>query len=130
MNLFTFSKHFKHVDIYLYDGKYWIGFRMGSDGVTYAVSGFTSGMDLINKALKIPEAEALIAVDIFHRAYFGWQGITIPMCNELARALSGLDIGFTWNPGHLYRKLLKYDGERNYEIFYQWRRDDGFFWWG
>lgn len=125
MNLFTFSRHFKHVDVYIFDGSQWTGFRMASDGITYAVSGFENGRDLLIEAKKLEHVEAILGVDLAERAHFGWSGLTIPMCNELCRALTGIDVGFTWSPRHLYNKLLKYDQKRNFEIFYRWRRDNG-----
>lgn len=125
MNLFTFSKYFKHVDIYTYEKGEWIGIRMGSEGITFAIAGYKHGIDILNEVQKIETIEAVIGAEIDERAYFGWQGITIPMCNELARAVTGIDIAFTWSPRHMYNKLLKYDRQSNYEIFYHWRRNNG-----
>lgn len=98
---------------------------MSSNGITYAFSGFDNGLDLIAEAKKLSDVEAIVGVDLAERAHFRWTGLSIPMCNEFARALIGLDIGMTWNPRHLYKKLLKYDQKRNFEIFYHWRLGDG-----
>lgn len=125
MNLFTFSRHFKHVDIYMFDGSCWTGFRLDRYGITYAISYIGHGNAIIDQAREVSNIEAVIALDIDHRATFRWTGITIPMCNELARMIAGVDISFTWSPRHLYRKLLKYDQKRNFKIFYHWRRSNG-----
>lgn len=120
MNLFTFSRKFKHVDAYTFNGKQWIGFRMSSDGITYTISE-GEGRNLVEEAKKLPDVEAIIGVQIDKRAHFPWRPLTIPMCNEFARLISGVDTGASWNPRHLYNKLLKYNGRRNFEIFYRWR---------
>ena len=129
MNLFTFSRDFKHVDVYIYNVQFnmWIGFRTGRDGITYSLSNIEDSSKLINKLSEIKEINHIIGVQIRYRAYFPWIPLTIPMCNEFARMITGINVGFTWNPCNLYNKLLKYDGKRNYDIFFTWRREDGVF---
>jgi hypothetical protein len=124
MNLFTFSKSFKHVDIYVKQ-KEWIGFRMTRNGIEFAMSGYENGRYIVNGAIEQPNVEAILCLDIHGRAEYPWIPLTIPMCNEFSRYLSGVDISFSWNPRNLYNKLLKYDHKRNYEIFFQWRRSHG-----
>ena len=125
MNLFTFSKHFKHVDVYANNGTGWVGFRLSSSGLTYAMTGQISGDDLTRLACEAHTAEAVIVADVGEPAKFKWCPLTIPMCNEFARLISGVNIGFSWSPRHLYNKLLRYDQTRNYEIIYKWRRSNG-----
>ena len=125
MNLFTFSKYFKHVDIYIYEKGEWIGIRMGSEGITFAISGYQGAQQIIDAARELNNIEAIMGVEMKERTTFCWQPITIPMCNEIARAVTGIDTGFTWSPRHLYNKLLKYDGITNFEVFYHWRRENG-----
>lgn len=125
LNALSFSKYFKHVDLYTFDGKEWIGFRFGTGGMIYTFTGYTEVRDLIDSAQLVESNEALIAVDIENGCKFPWRPLTIPMCNEFARYIAKVDIGFTWNPRNLYNKLLKYDQETNFEVFYLWRRDHG-----
>lgn len=42
------------------------------------------------------------------------------MCQTAAKLLTGVDIGWVFNPAHLYHKLKKFDGKKNYIIDYQW----------
>ncbi|MDQ8039629.1 MAG: hypothetical protein REH83_04410 [Rickettsiella sp.] len=40
----------------------------------------------------------------------------------MCRYFSGVDVGWTFNPKHLYKELLKYKDQRNYELLAHWRR--------
>lgn len=119
---FTFSKHFRHLDTYTYRGDSWVVFRFGSPGIEYAISHFHDGAEIINELTKIPSLIRIVAVNIDKRAQFRWTPLWGRTCNELARYLTGLDIGLTYSPRHFYSKLLKYDLKRNYQILTIWRR--------
>ncbi|MBX4189675.1 hypothetical protein KW791_00035 [Candidatus Parcubacteria bacterium] len=80
------------------------------------------GVALIRGLKVIKELIAMVTVWIDKRARFPWKPWWVRSCNEFDRYVSGIDVGFTFNPRHLYAKLLKYDKVRNYEILQQWRR--------
>ena len=63
----------------------------------------------------------MIVIDIEEKAEIAWKPFIVRSCNEIDRYISGVDVGFTFNPKHLYNKLLKYD-DSNYQILYEWRR--------
>jgi hypothetical protein len=125
LNFMAFSRRFKHVDLYTYDGKQWIGFRFGTDGMTYAFTGHSCLTDLAEQAKQLKETEALVALEVEKGCKFPWRPLSVPICNEFARFIAKIDVGFTWNPRHLYNKLIKYDQLTNFEVFYSWRRPDG-----
>lgn len=80
----------------------------------------------INKLTRIPSLTALICVYVEQKVISKiWSPLMIRSCNEVLRPLSSVDIGFTFNPYHLYTKLLKYQYSRNYEILRHWRRASG-----
>lgn len=119
---YAFSKHFRHLDTYVYSGDRWVLFRFGSAGIEYAISKFKTGAEIITKLSKIPSMFRIIALNIDKRSKFQWRPLWGRTCNELARYLTAIDIGTTYSPRHFYSKLLKYDNKRNYQILTIWRR--------
>ncbi len=80
----------------------------------------------VNKNLeaikKSPALSAFIAVMVKEKKKvkewpFKWYA-----CNEVCRYFSGVDVGWTFNPKHLYQKLLQYKDKTNYELLTHWRR--------
>ena len=69
----------------------------------------------------IQSLTAMIVVSVGQRASIKWKPYLVRSCNELDRYISGVDVGFTFNPKHLYNKLIKYD-HTNYDILYRWVR--------
>lgn len=121
----AFSKEFRHCNIITYDGEAWVNVEFDSTGLLTKVLDVPSGNALIRGLKSIKMLTAMIVVDIGERKKVLWKPLWGRSCNELDRYVSGVDIGLTFNPIHLYRKLLRYDGKRNYEILYAWRRHDG-----
>lgn len=122
----AFSKEFKHCNIITFDGAYWLVTEFDLNGIhTRGVKVFSSA-SLLRGLKYIDSLVAMIAVQVGERAQFKWKPYLVRSCNELDRYIAGIDIGFTFNPKHLYNKLLKHDGT-NYEILYQWRRENGIF---
>jgi hypothetical protein len=117
------SKYFRHVDVYTHTGDYWVVHRFGNHGIEYFISKFTNGADVLAHTVTIPAIVRVVAVDIETRATFRWVPLWGRTCNELARYLTGVNIGVTYSPRHLYSKLLRYDHRRNYTILTVWRRN-------
>ena len=120
----AFSKDLVHSNIIIEDGS-------GSTMIMFEMDGIR--LKRFNEVmyeklfLKLPKANfisATIRANIDQRKRFKWFPWWARTCNEVCRYASGIDIGFTFNPRHLYNKLLKYDGKRNYIIVSQWRRMD------
>lgn len=121
----SFSQEFKHCNIITFDGSDWIMLDFDRTGLLTRKIKCTSGDKLINSLHIIKDVTAVISVNIEKRKKIMWKPFWVRSCNEICRYASGIDIGFTFNPVHLYRKLLKYRYIRNYEILSSWRRKDG-----
>jgi len=117
----AFSKVFKHCNIITYDGDIWIATEFDSFGIHNRNIHALSSRSLIRGLKYIDSLIAMIVVEIKERAAIRWKPYLVRSCNELDRYLSGVNIGFTFNPRHLYNKLMKCNG-RNYEILYDWSR--------
>lgn len=130
----SLSKTIKHVNCVTTDEE-----GLGSIFMDFDRQGFltrsiksNSAQRLIEGLKKNQHVEAIIAVAISEKAKHRWFPFLVRSCNEIVRYATGVDVGFTFNPVHLYYKLLKYSHSRNYEILSQWRRDYGIherWWW-
>ena len=117
----AFSKVFKHCNIITFDGDAWIATELDLQGIQIRRIQVHSSSSLIRGLKYIDSLVALIVLEVFDRAKVKWKPYIVRSCNELDRYISGVNVGFTFNPKHLYNKLLKHDGA-NYEILYHWRR--------
>lgn len=82
-------------------------------------------VDIIDILERAPQVVQSLYLHIDRPTSREWFPLTVQSCNEFARFLTGVDIGFTINPLHLYKKLLKYDRKRNYHILEQRDYTDG-----
>lgn len=122
----SFSKSMKHVNIIQFDGVLWLALSSSSDGITWKTLNLScSAQRFIEKLKIIPELSAIVVTCSLSRHHKSWCPLIIHSCNEACRYISGLNLGWTFNPRHLYNKLLKWDNRTNYEIIYHWRRDNG-----
>lgn len=122
----AFSKDLKHCNVLVKDNAHWLMLMFERDGLHMRC---IAGYDLkaITRNLpKLKHVSAIISLDIEQRKRFTWSPWWARSCNEVSRYGAGVDIGFTYNPRHLYNKLLKYNGRRNYKIISHWRRADEF----
>ncbi len=123
----AFNKNFKHCNIITYDGQSWVNVEFDATGFLTRVLDVSSGRCLIRGLKSIQSLIAMVVVDVEVRKRVRWKPYIVRSCNEIDRYVSGVDIGLTFNPIHLYKKLLRYSGKRNYTIITHWRRDDGIF---
>jgi hypothetical protein len=122
----AFSEEFKHCNIITYDGRDWIMLDFDRTGILTRKIYCKDATSLIRNLPVIKEVSAIVTVDVSNRAKTSWKPWWVRSCNEICRYGSGVDIGFTFNPIHLYRKLLKYrNRRRNYEVLSHWRRNHG-----
>jgi len=80
---------------------------------------------LIDRIKSDPTVQSIISLDIGKRSERKWFPLLINSCNEICRLVTGIDVGFTFNPKHLYKKLLMNNGISNFHIDYYWEREDG-----
>lgn len=118
----AFSDEFRHCNVITYDGRDWVMVEYLPSGIITRVIHCESGVRLVNRLQLIPEATAIMALSINPRAKVRWFPWWVRSCNEVCRYVSGVDTGFTFNPVSLYRKLIKYDGKRNFQVLSHWRR--------
>lgn len=117
----AFSKSFKHCNIITFDGDSWIVTEFDLTGIHMRKIDVLNGSSLIRGLKHIDSLIGLIVVDVAEKARIKWKPYLVRSCNELDRYIAGVDIGFTFNPKHLYNKLIKHD-KSNYEILHHWRR--------
>lgn len=117
----AFSEVFKHTNIITFDGEVWIATEFDLYGIHNQRVKAHSGPSLLRGLKYIESLTAMVAVNVNERAQHHWKPYLVRSCNELDRYISGVNIGFTFNPKHLYNKLLRNNGT-NYEILYHWRR--------
>ena len=117
----SFSKTFKHCNIITCDGKTWLVTEFDSNGIHMHSINVNKSSSLIRGLKYIDSLIGLIVVEVTKKSSIKWKPYIVRSCNELDRYISGVDIGFTFNPKHLYNKLLRFNGN-GYEILYHWRR--------
>lgn len=117
----SFSDTFKHCNIITYDGEMWICTEFDLKGIHWRKVDAVSGSSLIRGLKHISNLIAMVVVDVGCRKSICWKPFIVRSCNELDRYISGVDVGFTFNPKHLYNKLLKHN-HTNYDILYAWER--------
>jgi hypothetical protein len=117
----AFSKVFRHCNIITFDGDNWLALEFDLQGFHSRRINVYSSSSLLRGLKFISSLQALIAVDIEEKAEICWKPFIVRSCNEIDRYISGVDVGFTFNPKHLYNKLIKNSGS-NYQILYEWRR--------
>jgi hypothetical protein len=121
----SFSKEFKHCNAIVYDGTDWLMIDFDRTGFLMRKVKCKDGKSLLRNLPVVQDISAIISVSVKARAKVRWKPFLVRSCNEVCRYAAGVDIGFTFNPIHLYRKLLKYNHKRNYEVLSAWRREHG-----
>lgn len=121
----AFSDEFKHCNIITYDGEDWILLDFDRTGLLTRKIKCESGSSLVRNLHVIPKVSAIVSINVKDRIKLMWTPWWVRSCNEICRYASGADIGWTFNPVHLYKKLLKYRHSKNYEILSTWRRSWG-----
>jgi hypothetical protein len=118
---FAFNDDFKHCNVLYYEKGILVGMSETGIKLSLLKCHENSVKDIASTFKRLESLTSLIIVDIKERKKFRWFPWWVRSCNELCRYISGIDIGFTFNPVHLYNKLIKYSGKK-YEIIYAWRR--------
>ena len=121
----AFSKEFKHCNVITFDGQDWIMLDFDRTGLLTRKIYCKDGRQLIKSLPVCKDISATISVNIDQRQKVAWKPFWVRSCNEISRYATGVAIGFTFNPLHLYKKLLKFNGRRNYQLLSHWRRSYG-----
>lgn len=120
----AFSRDLQHCNVITFDGHHWINTDFDSFGIHNRVVTVNS-KSLIRHLKRLPIVTGIIFVEIKSKKHVPWKPFWVRSCNEICRYLTNVDIGFTFNPRHLWSKLIKYNN-RNYELILCWRREHGF----
>jgi hypothetical protein len=123
----AFHDDFKHCNCITFDGSDWIMLDFDHTGLLTRKIKCPNGSKLINSLSIIQDVTAVVVVNVQNRHKSSWRPFWVRSCNEVCRYATGVNIGFTFNPVQLYRKLLNYRHKRNYEVLYAWRRQHGIF---
>ncbi len=119
------NSKFLHCNIIRFDGKHFVLLEISKTGIDYRLINAKTLNKLIRNLKLIDSLIAQVCVEVEKRCDIKWFPIWMRTCNEFARYVSGIDVGLTYNPLHLYKKLMKHDAERNYKILQGWERSDG-----
>jgi len=123
----AFSKEFKHCNIITFDGQDWIMLDFDRSGFLTRKIYCQNGEQLIRSLHIIKDISAIISVNVEDRHKVRWKPYLVRSCNEICRYTAGVNVGLTFNPIHLYSKLLRLRRKRNYEVLSVWRRKHGIF---
>lgn len=118
-------KDFRHCDYLLLDGNTCTMFSFNRKGVQVGrrwASTPDEVMQAINNIDQVSAYITLVKSYDYHRRWFPFQ---LRLCQEMSRIMTGLDIPLSLTPYGLYKKLLKYDCKRNYQILTHWSATDG-----
>lgn len=120
-----FSKDLKHCNVILSDGEDWHIVDFDRTGILIKRLHMENGAAFIQRLTMLKDVSAIISVQVGKRQPVTWFPWWSRACNEVCRYAAGVGIGFSFNPRHLYSKLLKYQDSANYELLSHWRRQDG-----
>jgi hypothetical protein len=119
---FSFSKDLVHSALLCYEGDRCILFEIAPTGFIYRILNNSDVNKNLNAIKKLSMLSAFIAVWVKEKKKVREWPIKWYTCNEVCRYFSGVDIGWTFNPKHLLKRLIKYKNKRNYELLSYWRR--------
>ncbi len=120
--IFNFSQQFVHCALLCCEGDHCILFEIAPTGFIYRILKNNDVNKNLNAIKKLPMLSAFIAVLVKEKKKIKEWPIKWYTCNEVCRYFSGIDIGWTFNPKFLFKKLMKFKDKRNYELLSVWRR--------
>jgi hypothetical protein len=119
---FSFSNELVHCALLCYEGDQCILFEIAPTGFIYRILKSNDVNKNLNAIKKLPMLSAFITVLVKEKKKIKAWPIKWYTCNEVCRYFSGVDIGWTFNPKVLFKKLIKLKNQRNYELLASWRR--------
>lgn len=123
----SFSKDKKHVDVMVYENDTVTCFQYSGKGIEHRVFKTDDILKVLKGIKLIPELSHYILVSMY-KEHKGkrWLPFHINSCNEVCRKIGRVEIGWTFNPAHLYKKLVKLNGKTNFTVVSVWSRKNGF----
>lgn len=121
----NFNKEFKHCNVICFDGDCWLLSELSGEGITHRRIKTENSKQLLRNIKVIESLIGIVGTWIEPRFKTKWKPLWVRSCNEYCRYVSGIDVGFTYNPIHLYEKIFKYNENKNFKILYHWRRANG-----
>lgn len=121
LKFFT-SKDFRHCNVIVYEKDCFIMIDYENRGIVFKEIKAKSIENLIEVIKRYKAISKFMHVKIEKRAEILWTLICVMSCNEFCRMSTGVEIGYTFNVAHLYKKLLKYNNKKNYRIIENWER--------
>lgn len=113
----------KHVDLIVKLNDKITIFQYSGRGIEHQYSKATDMMLIMKKLLKLENVSHLILVKINKKCRRkNWFPIQLNSCNEVCRKISSVDIGWTFNPSHLYHKILMKRDKSNYSVVENWSK--------
>lgn len=116
--------YFRHCDYLMCDGDGWVSVTFGRRGVKMGAKWHINYAKVIKTIERIPEVSGYVVIKKTRDYIRRWFPIQLRTCNEMSRIMTGLNISFTSSPYALFKKLLKYNGERNYRILEYWTKNE------
>lgn len=120
MSWLAFSKKYRHCNVIMFDGEFWIYGELNGDGISTRVVKVKHAARFVKLLKTIKNVTAVITVWIDKKKNILWKPYFVRSCNEVSRWLTGVDTGLCFNPKHFYNRLKKLNGKRNYEIISEW----------
>jgi len=119
------NKKYLHCNIISFDGSDCHLLEITTSGIECRRIKSKSMIKVFERLKSIDSIETQICVSVSNKHKVKWFPLAIKSCNEFCRYVSGVNIGFTYDPFSLYKKLLKYNNKRNFEILRTWERRNG-----
>lgn len=119
---YAFSKDFRHCKVITHVNNHFISIESDKSGIYAKHLDHKSIHGVIDYHKQSTNLSAYLYLDLLKDNPLPWFPFWIRSCNEVCRYVTAIDIGFTFNPKHMYNKILKHNGLRNYRIIDAWRR--------
>ena len=119
---FIRDKNFLHSAVICYRGDVPILLEISRSGIAYRVLKTEDMAKLMEKITLMPNLTHYVAVRIKKEAFIQELPIRFFTCNELCRFFTGVDIGLTLSPKHLFQKLVDFKN-KNFFVRNVWSRN-------
>lgn len=116
-----FLKGFKHCALLVFDGQTVLFYGMHTDKILMRTNICNDFDQYINYLLNIKSLVSYVILEV-HKPKSINGFIKVLTCNELIRMSTGINVGFTLTPNHLYKKICL-NVSPNYTIIRLWNRN-------
>jgi hypothetical protein len=120
---FIRDKDFLHAAVICYQGDVPVLMEASESGISYRVVKTSDMTNLMEKIILMPSLTNYVAVKINKGIFITEFPFKYFTCNEVCRFVSGVDIGLTLSPKHLFQKLVDFKNHKNYFLMNVWSRN-------